>query len=677
MPPLIEQMGTSTATCIVIVAVLLYGWLTLTMLRKRPERLWIPALALLLVSIMFYWHVYDFAAAKAWFPKLVMAVMSAVDLFLFKFASSIGNLNHFFNLRGGVIAEGVVNPQAHLIILQGLYLCSIWTTSILLVHFLAGRLASRLWLLGHCRKAAEGRTHIFLGTGKKALAIAKSLPAADKVIFVEEPAKDELPGKVSILSLFRGVRAGSSGLERMLREAPHAVVLKARKTIAKSTEGPFFEELGLRRLSAWAGSSANCFYLLSDNTQENLSAVRRLLPINAQLFYHAKKEGTALKVDLASDSNIHIVDSSFLATNALNADDSLYPVRFVSIGRDKDGEPAGYVSSPFQAMVCGFGESGQGALAFLYEFGAFVGKDGQPSPFHCEVVDADMDRISVSYKASHPALDAGRVCFIQSETDSEAFRSLVAQRIESLNYVFISLGDDGTNVNLAVDILESAFKSRASLDGLIIVVKMEEPETYRDIISFYNGSYGGKEIIRTIGDIERTWTWDNISNEAYLRYARCFQASYSASAGDGISWDMREEQVRRKPGTELARRMELRRKTGQDFANYFHVRVKAALCPPRLWEGDCAARDIPVRYEGEHYTGSDEKAAKVLENLARLEHLRWTASHEIAGYQYGPQKREELMTHPDMRPYDALDGTTKHYDWIVVRTTLDILNAQK
>jgi hypothetical protein len=123
--------------------------------------------------------------------------------------------------------------------------------------------------------------------------------------------------------------------------------------------------------------------------------------------------------------------------------------------------------------------------------------------------------------------------------------------------------------------------------------------------------------------------------------------------------------------------MELRRKNEQDFANYFHVKVKAALCPERLWKTPEAAYDIPIRYEGKHFTGNDPATESILEHLAIMEHLRWTASHEMAGYAFGVEKREDLMTHPDMRPYESLDEETKHYDWIVVRTTLNILAAQK
>ena len=398
-----------------------------------------------------------------------------------------------------------------------------------------------------------------------------------------------------------------------------------------------------------------------------------MLPVKAQVYYYAKREGLALKTDLASPDNLHIVDTSFLATKALKVDESLYPVHLVDIAKDAQGEPAGYVDSAFNAMVCGFGESGRGALAFLYEFGAFVNEEGNPSPFHCDVVDARMDGLAEEFRSTHPALDESRVHFVPCDIHSHAFQALLQERIGQLNYVFISLGDDGRNADLAIEVLACAFKHRPSLDKFLIVVKMDRPADYQETIRFYNTSYGDRNCIRTIGDVERTWTWDNISGESYLRYAKLFQAAYAASTSSDVLWDNRLDWINRKPGTELAHKLEIQRKIGQDFANYFHVREKAALCPRSFWDSSAVSEGIPVQYEGRHYAQDDPRTVSVLDYLARLEHLRWNASHEMAGYRFAEEKREDLKTHPDMRPYALLDEKTRHHDWIVVKTTLNIL----
>ena len=673
MPLFFERLTAGQATGIVILFVLLYGIVTLRMLKRGPKLLWIPAMVILVLSMWFYWYAYDYAAAKHWFPKLILALISSLDLFLFKLASGFGNLVGFFNLKAGVPAEGVTNPQVHLILLQGLYLCAIWTTSILAIHFLAGRLLSRAWLWLHSLRAPKVRTHIFLGTGPLSIALAKSIPSGDRVLFVEGPTQDPVPDKVSIFRLFRGVRSTSITLEKIRSLLPDAILLKANKRIGKSVEESLFEELGLKRLRYWADREDSCFYLLSEDTDENVAALKRMLPVKAQVYYYAKREGLALKTDLASPENLHIVDTSFLATKALKLDESLYPIHLVDIAKDADGEPAGYVDSPFHALVCGFGESGRGALSFLYEFGAFVNGEGNPSPFQCDIVDERMERLSDEFRSSHPALDESRVHFVCEDVRSHAFKVFLRERIGSLNYVFISFGEDGRNIDLAIEILACAYQYRPSLDKFLIVVKMDHASDYQETIQFFNSSYGDRDCIRIIGDVEKTWTWDNISGESYIHYARLFQAAYAASTSSEVLWDDRMDWIRRKPGTGLAHKLEIRRKTEQDFANYFHVREKAALCPRSFWNGHAVPEGIPDKYEGCHFVGDDSRTVSVLDYLARLEHLRWNASHEMAGYRYAEEKKEDLMTHPDMRPYALLDEETRHHDWIVVKTTLNIL----
>jgi hypothetical protein len=86
--------------------------------------------------------------------------------------------------------------------------------------------------------------------------------------------------------------------------------------------------------------------------------------------------------------------------------------------------------------------------------------------------------------------------------------------------------------------------------------------------------------------------------------------------------------------------------------------------------------DIPVQYVDAHYTGSDSYVGRTLEYLAIGEHLRWEASHLAAGYRLGAKKEEDRMIHTDLVPYEKLSEVAKHYDWIVVRTSLRISSAR-
>lgn len=66
---------------------------------------------------------------------------------------------------------------------------------------------------------------------------------------------------------------------------------------------------------------------------------------------------------------VYLVDTATLAVQTLKDHKELLPVNFVPKGVNADGQPEGWVDSPFEAMILGFGETGQDMLGFLYEYG--------------------------------------------------------------------------------------------------------------------------------------------------------------------------------------------------------------------------------------------------------------------------------------------------------------------
>ena len=77
-----------------------------------------------------------------------------------------------------------------------------------------------------------------------------------------------------------------------------------------------------------------------------------------------------------------------------------------------------------------------------------------------------------------------------------------------------------------------------------------------------------------------------------------------------------------------------------------------------------------------HYTGNDPQVMEVLDYLAVGEHIRWMCSHQINGYRGGDKLQEDLKVHPDIKPYELLTEPVKHFDWVVVKTTLEILGRE-
>jgi hypothetical protein len=651
---------------------LAYFFVTALTIRNKPKYLWIPATLLLMLSTFFYSSAYWDGGVRAGFTNFYMALAASLDLFLFKMNSTFGRFTDLFYLKPGGAEDPLVTNR--MIMLVGLYLCSIWTTSIMVMHFFARRLVSRLALAWAWFRRKEEGVHIFVGINPHSMALAKSLGKEEKVVFVDLPSPELLPDKLSLTQIFKGVRAGSDQSVRMKEVRRDAIVLKARKPLDQCTADNLFKDLGLGLLNRWAKSPQTVIFLISGWYPDNVAALQKLYRYPAQIYCHAKREGLALRLELIESNHVHIIDSSFLSTKALKGRDELYPIHFMDVAKNSFGQPLGYVESSFDAVVCGFGEAGQGMVSFLNEFGIFPDKDKQPNPFHCTVVDTRMDEKEGEFRLSHPGLDNSRVTFVKDRVGSESFWSRMESCIKDLNYVFINIGTDAENMKYTLDILEFAFRNRESMENLIIVVKLDHPASYQHLIGYFNSNYGGKNVIRSIGDIERTWTWNNISGADFRSNAQTFYAAYAAASDSPVTWEEREKQIMAKPISDLAKKLELQRKMGQDFINHFHTRVKSHLCPERLWKDPAIAANIPLEMvDGKHFTGNDPEAEAILDYLAVGEHLRWCASHEINGYRLGPKKQEDLKTHTDIVPYEELSEQVKHYDWIVVKTTLEIL----
>ena len=63
----------------------------------------------------------------------------------------------------------------------------------------------------------------------------------------------------------------------------------------------------------------------------------------------------------------------------------------------------------------------------------------------------------------------------------------------------------------------------------------------------------------------------------------------------------------------------------------------------------------------------------VLEQLARLEHMRWTAERRLAWWSFGAIRDNALRRHPLLVPYDALEEDEKEKDRQTVRDIPEVL----
>ena len=129
--------------------------------------------------------------------------------------------------------------------------------------------------------------------------------------------------------------------------------------------------------------------------------------------------------------------------------------------------------------------------------------------------------------------------------------------------------------------------------------------------------------------------------------------------------------------------MRLRRTQRQNFENCYHLLTKQLLARTALGEsryaalsgGQLARAKNTVTYTCRDGRRPDGALTRVLDVLARTEHLRWVASHEILGYKdYGTEddKDEARLLHGCLKPWESLSERVQSYDYNVVDVSLDI-----
>jgi|GEM_PF-1960347 len=77
--------------------------------------------------------------------------------------------------------------------------------------------------------------------------------------------------------------------------------------------------------------------------------------------------------------------------------------------------------------------------------------------------------------------------------------------------------------------------------------------------------------------------------------------------------------------------------------------------------------------DGTGSTISFDKDKELLEQLARLEHLRWTAERRLAWWSFGAIRDNALRRHPLLVPFDALEEDEKEKDRQTVRDIPEVL----
>lgn len=443
-----------------------------------------------------------------------------------------------------------------------------------------------------------------------------------------------------------------------------------------------------------------------------------------QRFYcHARRSGVNRVVEdiaVKRGLEVQIVDSAHLSIELLKCNDAYQPVRLVEI--DKDNPTT--VKSEFHSLIVGFDEAGQDALRFLYEFGAFVDSKSTPqkdkrSPFYCTIVDSKINELKGYFHAFTPEVinkkDSDNVFIKPVKADCRSIRFynlLTPDLCKKLNYIIIAIGNDELGMTCAIRIFNFVRMYRKDMSKLRIFVRsyQADKEYYmQKIADHYNEGYNkdfknslkpeereeyvSSDIIVPFGQKANIYSYDMIIDERLVKEGRRFQEGYAQMRKDSELWDERRQLLmglkeKRKndlgetyiavvPKSErtlsLNNIRSLRRKEAQDIANALHAGTKLYLLRQTQskdfdWD-NFLNRYFNIYDETPHCTGElgnivypelSQKENQTILNLARLEHLRWNASHEMLGYKKAHKGLhscdEQTREHNCLRSWEELDA---------------------
>ncbi len=602
----------------------------------------------------------DFLTYDSLMSRVLFSVQYSLEMFLANTLLFKGEVKE-------VLLEQAFMFQGYLV----LYGMAILTSGFSIFHFLSRRLYNWFWLTFH---KATRKAHIFIGVNDASLCLSSDIMAHhsdERVIFIDLPDQQDNPQGVSIWDIVGGFFKDSKEHE----ELSSYVVLKAGKGIGKITK--------------WLKKEENDVYILSDSQEQNVSILEALWEhkeLKCRIYCHAKKEGLINRYDNIADveDRVRFVDSSFLSVVAMKKwrDNAMLPVKYVDVAEDTETKRRlGYVTSEFHCAVIGFGETGKEALKFLYEFGAFPNKDNGKVPFKCHIFDNNLAKELGEFGVDlttlrSPVAKEPEFELHSCAVDTIEFRTEMSKIIGKLNYIVVCLGDDNMNVETALNIVEcAAIESRDTSDKFCVAIKQAKTSKLnQDTLDNANKAYNN--CIHTFGLTKDIWTLRLINNEELDADARRFYESYSKLSdifnqsmgwAPNPTWNEREKKGVRSEN--YKDRCKARRQKSQDYSNSLHKTTKQILCEPY---GNLAEQILVINEDTIHCLEDDITAKEVLEHLAVCEHLRWEASHMMMGYKPTTGGTDDLKKlHCYIKPYDKLGDVIKHYDWLVVKNSLD------
>lgn len=607
-----------------------------------------------------------------WVQIVLVSLMAALEMFI---AQTV--------VFDDIIAAVIFHEPALLMAYVSVFVLVVTFTLSMLLLIMPRRLRDHTWLRSHLRQARRPRkNHIFLGLDNHSIAFARTIlkeweaqedrKNQGEVILVEFPDASQHRQELSIGELFSNVfgQRKEASVEMQIG-SERFVLLKGRNpesSEARVRSLPM--AIGLPRLAPWLENPSTTIYLLSGIEEENARLLKYLATdssVQAKIFCYSHRVNSYSALMGAMGERVRMLNLPEMSFNEIKQNQpDIHPVRFASVAKGKDGQPLGYVEKGLTSMVIGFGEMGQEALRFLYEYSAFVGKDLQPLPNTFKVYDPQVDSLKGDFLNRTPALryDAD-ISWSSASMGSSQFWLDFAMTLSSLTYVVVAVDHGERNVEIAVQLLQEAARHGKDLSSLCILLRATQANPQMlQLIDFYNRSYcpEGVSVLHPFGLPERIWNLDVVSGK---------RLKGEATRGSLDSWRERSSSILSRGGNALLNRKELMRKQAVDIGHALYVPSLLAQCPERLLAVGALIPDELDAQKPVHFTGS-KADYKVLEYLAAGEHLHWMRALEASGYIDGAGVQDELNKKiVGLVPYQDLpDEEARHKCWLALKKGL-------
>ena len=634
------------------------------------------------------------------------------------------------------VNENLREIEIYMFMFAATHFTAAFITFMFIFRLIGFKVRSRFNIIKHKYIASlykNRTTHLFWGVNEESLLLAEDIRKKykkDIIIFIDidKDDGDNSQKKVSLSDITNTINITNKERERL--EKIDALVdhcYNGPAYVDTLNGNHIFKTLHLKSIGKIIQrSSSRKFYFFSDNEELNIIGALNLRTDSklekSRIFVHAQRDkfeeiyGNYSKIKgKKTDIKIKVIDSSYLSVRTLINDKNNLPINLIDINLK-----TAKATSTFTSLIIGFGPTGQEIFKFLYENSACIGIDNKKNDFKCYAIDKRMNEMRGLIETSMPEIKINEELeLIQDSVNSQDFWANIEKWISELNYIAIALNDDKLSLSLAVALFKYAIKDRTNNTKLNIVVRLyndSNDDTIKENIEILNKSVNNKLIkISVLGTKKDIFTYDNIDDK-FIDQAKVFNYEYEKirikyenenknkntkeeNKNENIEGNVQidiEKEIKKcwkkNFGTKATNRLrkkkkiskyhainDINRRISQNFSNVLHIKTKEILL--NLTNDSNRKEKLKlysdyISYKlgfSKNHPNIKQEDIDKLETIAMVEHERWNASHKIMGYRLGESKDLVKMTHSDIKPWEKLSESTKLYDYIVVKTTIDML----